>query len=61
MSSINDDLTDHYKGQGINVFIGSISVSHRRTHGYQTYVRRPWLIVSPNLGCSMSMLDCPSA
>ena len=32
---------------------------HRRIHGPQTYVRRPWLIVSINFGYSMH--DCPSA
>ena len=33
--------------------------THRRIHGPQTYVRRPWLIVSINFGYSMH--DCPSA
>ena len=28
---------------------------YRRTHGLQTYVRRPWLIVSVNLGYSFNV------
>ena len=29
--------------------------THRRTHGLQTYVRRPWLIVSVNLEYSFNV------
>ena len=32
-----------------------LGVSHRRIHGPQTYVRRPWLIVSVNIGYSFNV------
>ena len=45
MSSINDDLTDQFKGQGINVFIGSI------TCVTSSYPRLPNL-------CAEAVVDC---
>ena len=33
----------------------SAHYTHRRTHGLQTYVQRPWLIVSVNLGYSFNV------
>ena len=43
-------------------FYRSLTCVHRRTHGLQTYVRRPWLIVSVNLiFIQCSCLIAPSA
>ena len=36
--------------------VGNISsLDYRRTHGLQTYVQRPWLIVSVNLAYSFNV------
>ena len=35
--------------------IAKVSITHRSTHGPQTYVRRPWLIVLIKLGYSFNV------
>ena len=38
-----------------NIHIVFVPVAHRRIRGPQTYVRRPWLIVSVNIGYSFNV------